>query len=473
MSKHLFAAVVILLVALGNVVAAPLISNQNTYLLSVVGDPSDWLAAQTDPFRVFAAVARALHDVGGVTAWRIAAYLLTVAAVWGVYLVARALVAGEAVPLVATVLVGLTLVPVAQGSGQEYLSAFHGLAGQYLIWKPGYLQPSAAGCLVLLAVGLWWCARPGVAAALVIIAGSLHPTYVVVVAIGLAAALLADLVTGGGWRRLPAYVGTVLVGAGVSLMMNPGFGDLAGGGDALTRFAFERIPHHTLWTQWRGHDLVLLGVILAGILLARPLRRGVWLRVWLTAALAPGLLAAVIVEWTRWTPLALLFPWRITAVLVPVAATVIAVRAAMLLARLPVRHWRVPVLATAAVAAVWGTLGSARQLSPSQSDPAVRAVLAGRPVGTGLVPLAAENVRANAAVVVYVDWKSPPYAGDALPLWWRRYDQVAAFERDPASICGAAWEADIDWALLTVPPPTCMVDWQVIADQDGYLVVQR
>ena len=109
--KQGFAAVVIMLLAAGHTVAAPLIDNQNQYLLPVVGNPSDWLVGQRDPFPVFTALARGLHDVGGMSAWRVAAFLLTAAALWGIYLVARALASGDAVPTVATVLVGLTLLP--------------------------------------------------------------------------------------------------------------------------------------------------------------------------------------------------------------------------------------------------------------------------------------------------------------------------------------------------------------------------
>ena len=199
MRKQGFAAVVILLLALGNVLAAPLISNQNTYLLPTIsrgveGLRGDWLAGTPDPYRVFTAMSSVVFDIGGFTGLRVAAYIFTALALWGVYLIARSLSDAEAVPIVATVLVGLTLLPVAQGSGQEYLSAVHGLAGQYLMWKPAYLQPSAAGCLILLAVGLWLRNRVWWAAALVVIAGLIHPTYVVVAAVGLVAAAVA-----GGW----------------------------------------------------------------------------------------------------------------------------------------------------------------------------------------------------------------------------------------------------------------------------------
>ena len=89
------------------------------------------------------------------------------------------------------------------------------------------------------------------------------------------------------------------------------------------------------------------------------------------------------------------------------------------------------------------------------------------------MPLNADNVRANARVAVYVDWKSPPYTADGLGTWWERVDQVAAFERDPEAFCSGNWAGDIDWALLAVAPPSCMREWAVLAEDGGYRVVQR
>src|SRR5690606_18735995 len=121
--------------------------------------------------------------------------------------------------------------------------------------------------------------------------------------------------------------------------------------------------HHTLWPLWDPRDLLLLAVVVAGIALSWSLSR--WVTAWLGAALAVALLSAVLVVWTRWTSLALLFTRRITAVLVPVAATVLAVRVALLLPRLSERRWRAPVLLVACGAAVWGVVDSVHQPSPA------------------------------------------------------------------------------------------------------------
>jgi hypothetical protein len=208
-----------------------------------------------------------------------------------------------------------------------------------------------------------------------------------------------------------------------------------------------------LWPQWPVHDLLLLAILVAGIVVARG-----WLRVWLVVALIPGVVAAIVVETTYWTWLALLFPWRITTLLVPIAITVIVAR------------WMpaLPTVLLVGVAGLVAAIGLAGTLAPVAEDPAVAVVQQARPQGVGLIPLGAENVRLNARVPVYVDWKSPPYAGEDLQEWWRRFDQVGA-----GTFCSGDWNAQIDWVLLDGPAPPCTQGWSELARRDGYVVLQR
>lgn len=475
-------ALLIALLGFANVLAVPAYQNQNQYLAHALGErvpqlQADWLVTTVDPYPLFTWLGGLLIDAGGDFALRAAACLVTVVALTGGYLIARALNPGRTVAAIAIVMLGATLIPWTTAPiplGE--LSAFHGFVGQYLINKPGYLQPSSAGVLLLVALGLWLGAQNGrrnsaAAAGLVVVACAVHPAYLVVTGIGLGAALLADLVAGSGWRRLPGYLIVGAASAAVAVLANPAVFSIAGG-EARDRFAFERIPHHTLLSSWRWYDVAYLVLITAAAILVRPLRHGRWLSVWLIAATVPGLLAAFVVEFTRWAGLALPFPWRISVVAVPVAATVVAVRLGRVLTRLPVRDWTV--LACAAAIGGYGLHTSMQVEPPEVADPATALVLAAHPQGVGLVPLAAQNVRLNAEVPIYVDWKSPPYAGPDLQEWWRRYDQVAGFEQDPQSFCGADWSTGIDWVLLPVAVQVpCLQEWDALGESDGYVVRQR
>ena len=220
-------------------------------------------------------------------------------------------------------------------------------------------------------------------------------------------------------------------------------------------------------------DLAFVGLIIGAEWLARPLRGGPWIGAWLVAATIPGVLAVLVVEYTRWTELALLFPWRITVLTVPIAATVLVVRLGEALRRPRPYAWRVPAVAAAALLAGYGLYSTAQAQSPESLEPTAL-VLTAQPEGVGLVPLLAQDVRLNAEVPIYVDWKSAPYLGDDLAQWWLRYDQVAAFERDPESFCKADWAAGIDWVLLPAGAQvSCLQDWPVLGESAGYVVRQR
>lgn len=488
-----------LLVALGNAVAAPYTSNQNQYLAHVEGDhPSlatDWLAGTTDPYPFFTLVAGAADALGGTSALRALAFLATWAAVWAVYVLARHLdpSGSRAVPLAAMAIVGATLVVLPPGvflvSGTA-LSMFSGFGDQYVVSKPTYLQPSVAGSLVLLAFALWVRhvhdpapARTralAVPAVLTVLACMLHPTYMVVVLMALGAAFLADLLTGQGRSRLLAYS---LLGAAVvagALSANPGLLDLAdsavGSTEAVDRFAFERIPQHTLLTQWPLEDVWRLALVVYSLSLLPRLRSGRWLARWSAVALTASLVLAIVVELSRWTTMALLFPWRVSVIVVPLAATALATSVGLWLTRsFPGPHWERRVALVAVALAAVGLAATTSRSSPVVADESVVAVRKADPGGVGLIPLERANVRLNAGVPVYVDWKAPPYVGRELVEWWDRVDRVRRFENDPEIFCTEPWTRQVDWLLhdATGAIPSCVESWPTAATEGRWQVLVR
>ncbi len=492
-------AIVALLAAAGHSIATPFVVNQNQYFVHAVGDSDprladDWLTNTTDPYPFFSTVMRFAYELAGSTGLRGLAYLATVTGLVAVFMLARQVSprASLGVPLTAMLLVGLTLSVGRLGSfipSDWSVSAFQGFAGQYLLMKPGYVQPSTAGVLVLLSLPLWlqyfrsggdkaiW--RPLSAIGLAVVASALAPTYVVVMAVALGAALVTDLLTGQRLSRLPWYA-AALVASGVAMLVtNPamlGLGASSLDSDtALSRFAFELFPNHTLFTRWPVDDSTLLLVIASAVILAPGLRCYAWLSRWLLVATGAALASAVLVYATRWPTLALLFPWRVSVIVVPVAATLIAVRAAQLLQRLPRDHWRWKVVMVAGVIAIPGVASTLAKQSPAEAEAPVAAAVAAQPQGTGLIPLGTGTLRLNAGLPVYVDSMSPPYASADLVEFWRRVDQVNAFWADPESFCTADWADEIDWIELpsTTAGPTCASEWPVLADTGEWRVIQR
>ncbi len=498
----------ILVLAFAAPVVAPIVGNQNQYLAHVLADrgtalDADWFVGTVDPYPFFTAVPRAVFDVTGLTGIRIMAWLATAVWLTGIYGLARLLAPPARqrwAAVAATILVAVTIAPILSRLPIPWVnqfSAFSGFAGQYL---GGYLQPSVFGCLLLAAFPLWLVGRrapagarlkPTVAAvSLTALGCMLHPTYLVVVAVGLAAAVIADL-----WKRDASRLGWyALIGIGVlapALAANPSLLAIGGASgessEAMQRFAFERIAHHTLWTNWPRSDLLYIALITIAAGWLWRSGTSAWLARWLSAGLAFALAGAVVVELTRSSTPALLFPWRISVFLVPIAATALAVALAVTVGRALSRSWlgrsaergrgigwSVAVVA-ALLLAVLGLLASSRSVPPTTSDDAVALVRTSEVTGVGIVPLAEENIRLNAAVPIYVDWKSPPYASSDLIEWWTRVDQVRAVERDAETFCTTAWRQRIEWMLLPADraTPTCAADWATVGETDAWRVLRR
>jgi hypothetical protein len=487
------------LIAAGHSIAAPFVANQNSYLLHAVGDTDprlaeDWLTHTTDPYPFFTTVMRLSYGLGGELSLRVLAYLATIAGLLAVFMLARQVspVRSLGVPVVAMILMGLTLSVGRLGSFLPLdwsVSAFQGFAGQYVLMKPGYVQPSTAGVLLLLSIPLWLAYfregsprrphQPFAAIGLTALACMLGPTYLVVAGMAMAAAVVADLLTGARVTRLPWYAGTLVLSAVVTIVANPAMLGLGSSGlsdaAALRRFAFDLFPIHTLVTNWPADDSTLLVVIALAVILGSGLVMYRWLARWILVATAAALGVAVVVYVTRVPALAILFPWRVSVLVVPVAATLLAVQAALLTRRIPHDAWRWKLLLLAAVVAVPGVASTMSKHSPAVEEAPVAAVVAAQPRGVGVIPLATGTLRLNARLPVYVDSMSPPYASGDLVEWWTRVDQVQRFWNEPETFCTADWATGIDWLLLPTGSavPSCVSGWTSLESGNDWRVLQR
>ena len=491
--------------AVGHRTAVPYFSNQNTYLLHAVSTKhpvlaSDWLATTDDPYSFFSGVAGHIYAILGDEGFRFMSVLATYLALLGVYFTARALspVTRPVVPLVTMTFLGLTVNPiftwVTEILGLRGANLFGGVAGQDIFSDPGIFQPSSAGSLLLLGFGIWLsksniAKNPQtslvlslVALFLVSLACMIHPIYLIVTGLAIGAAILVEFRR--GLKYLLKNFGLVAFLVLVSALANPVVlsspFSRAAEANALSRLAFERIPHHTLISDWSQWDLLYLALVLLAAWWVGPLISGKRIRYWLIILIAVSLSSAVIVEVTRWAPLALLFPWRVTILLVPLSATILVTRGGLAVAQglsLGLSGRRA-ILAIAAVAVfvsgLSGYLSSMRLSSPAVADSSVALVKQIRPVGVGLVPLAAENVRLNASVPIFVDWKSHPLAGEGdLHEWWLRIDLVREFEARPEFFCTSPLINEVDWILLPsdTQVPSCLFESPVLGTDDGFQII--
>jgi hypothetical protein len=323
------------------------------------------------------------------------------------------------------------------------------VANQYLLGAG--LQPSVFGVFLLSSLAAFGHGRPAIAGVLAAAACAMHSTYLLPAALLVGGMVVGLLVVG---RRRAAIVcgGSALaavapVVAFVLIAFAPT--DRLSFAEAQRILAWERIPHHTDVNRWL--DVVAL-LQLAWIGLGLGLMRRTGLFVPLTVATAGSLALSLVQVITEDATLALLFPWRISAVLVPVATGVMATWLARQADRWPPRV----VLAASIVVslvAVFGAImvyslnlgyqGSAAEdrllefVARNRRDGDLYLLptsFPGPPSGRGsasssFVPVSQsgrpaifelQRFRLATGAAVYVDFKSVPYRDDEVREWHRR-----------------------------------------------------
>jgi hypothetical protein len=451
---------------------APLFySNQNQYLLHGLAAggyghlSADWLSTTADPTPLFSGGVAVVYRVAGLWPLQAAYFVLLMG-----YFVAAWRLAERVAPLapLPRLLGWAALFTVAHAAVFRVLSVEltgvdypwnlqAGVAGQYLL-GPG-IQPSAFGVLLLASVAAFAADRPLLAGALAGLAGLMHATYLLPGAL-LIAGFLVKLLTERR-TRTAVSVGAVSLAcvlpavgyAGVTFAPD----DPATFAEAQRVLAEVRIPHHAVVARWFDTVAALQFVwILAGLFAVRGTR------VFVPLAVAAGASAALTLVVTAFPnpSLALLFPWRLSALLVPVATAALAARAA---SRLPAQRWlswtSAAALAAMAAAGVWvmtthvgyamntaeepllehvrthakpgdvvliptriPAVGSGRGSMSASFTPPPRP----RP-GSNLIPVDLQRFRLATGVPIYIDFKSVPYADDEVLAWYRRVRRAEAW----------------------------------------------
>jgi Domain of unknown function (DUF6798) len=209
-----------------------------------------------------------------------------------------------------------------------YLQA--GVAGQYVLG--GMFQPSVFGVLLILATYLFVTERPYWAVFSLALASTVHSTYL------MGSAMLTVGFLYVYWREGQLGRG-LLLGSTALLLVLPvtvfvllrfwptSPETFARAQDILTHL---RIPHHSFPRLWIDPVAVLqIGWVLLGTLLCW--RTRLFMVMFMAVALSSAFTLLQVV--TGSDSLALLFPWRVSAVLVPIATAVILGRGVLSAAR--------------------------------------------------------------------------------------------------------------------------------------------
>jgi hypothetical protein len=446
-------------------------SNQNQYFLHGLAEAGhgllrdDWLAGTLDPTPLFSGLVAftatflhpwAFHVYHALLLGAYAAALLglfvtvvgeqTAARRWPVFVALLVAVHSGLARWLSYRLFGLDY--------PWYLQA--GLATQYVLGA--MFQPSVFGVFLVVAVCLFVRGRPLLAGVCVALAATVHSTYLLPGAL-LTLGFLAALVREGQVRKALALGALTLalvlpVTAYVVLTFGPTSAEeFTRAQHILVEF---RIPHHARPDLWFDP---IAGLQVAWMAVALVLVRGSRLFLVLAVPFALMVVLTLIQVATGSDTLALLFPWRVSAVLMPVATAVILSR----LAALPSLPLGGPVARAVSAGVVVGLVAGGVWLmvekqgfgSGEEEEPLLDFVRRTREPGDvyflpvrvpplakttrgslssdfkppaekrtdpRLIPADLQGFRLAAGAPIFVDFKAIPYKDTQVIEWWRRLE---------------------------------------------------
>ncbi len=429
---------------------APLFSsNQNTYLLHGLAQSGsgllsqDWLARTTDPVPVFSALVGLTARAFGENAFYVYYALIVAIYAYSLLGIASFLLGTDSARLKSLCFFVL-IAAMHSGLLSSRLSALglngvasilapdgpmtSGLAGQYVLGP--VFQPSVFGTFLLLSIHQFLRDRPLAAVVCLATAGTLHPTYLLCAAVltgTYMAILLREQRTSRQAIRIGAFT-LVLVGpvlAYSALRFGPTTAEIAN--RAREILIDYRMPHHARPDSWfRGYAPLQVTLVVSSLYLVRRTR--------LFPVLLPSFVVAEVLTMVEVVTgnkgLALLFPWRASVFLVPIASTILVAGVVHVL----FRTWGKPIskhatalrcLALIALGLVGyrGARSAVALLGAPRVGltPAVEFVArTSRPGDLYLIPPEMDSFRLAAGVPVFIDLKSHPYKDAELVEWFER-----------------------------------------------------
>lgn len=421
----------------------PLFSrNQHTYFLHALartepGLRHDWLANTADPQPVFSWLLHESRTLFGDEVAYVWMMLATFVFACSLFRIARATF--PSLPR-AGLHLGFALVVLLQ-TGPHGLPGhrlFEGFANQYVL--ANHLQPCVGGVALVYAVA---CALERRAARFVfglVLAASLHPTYVPAsMLLALTWALERGLAARSYRAGLPVLLASALGLAPIVAYVLVTFPhpDAELAQRAACILARERIPQHALASVWFDgwHALASAAwVVGACALWRKPIGK------YLAATAAMGLGLTLVVHLSGSCQAALLFPQRVSAVALPILSTLgLSFSCVWCVQRFAVTTRRAMQLGALALlsSCLLGVLGWQRAHRPLPRD--FRALLAAIdqhvPVaGTLLMvpPSLREDLRLSTKRAIVTDLKSHPYRDAEVLAWSARMELASELARAPS-----------------------------------------
>lgn len=475
---------------------------------------SDWLAGTADVWPVFSVLVDLTYRYVGERTFY-AYYILLM----GVYIYSLLGIAGLVCGIRssrAKVLACLTLITIIHTPVFGYLTTLvlgwnampvlvEGVASQRILYD--MLQPSAFGSFLLLSIYLFLRGKLFPAIISSAVAAAFHPVYILIGA-ALNASYLIVMRSRGDDRATitKAAVSSAVLLLPMALYMIAAFfpTSLALWTEAQSVLVNFRIPRHALVSRWLdGLVWPRVAIVIVGIFLARGTALATVML--LLFVVAVGLTIVQVI--TGQGILALMFPWRLSVVLVPLATTLIIARiVSRSIDRL--ERWiprRGELVAAASVivlvmlmvagavetlrrfdarvgrgsGAVPGFIGVQTYTVGVETSAVMNFVRdTRRPGQVYLIPLHARYFRLYTGAPVYVDFWYIPYNDVAVMEWYRRVNLADAFyqakgEARCAPLRQLAAQDGVTHVVVDTADLSRCGDWRIAFDGGNYRLYAR
>lgn len=438
-------------------------SNQNQYLLHGLARGGmgllreDWMANTSDPVPLFSWLVYLTYRFLNV-GW----FYVYFAAAAGIYIYALSRITFSLfhfsdsrlhrfsfLTVMALIHSGFLRTLVYEVSGKELLNLFYtGLAKQYVLAYE--FQPSMFGVLLLLSIAMYLRGRPYWAVALAVLAASFHTGSLFSAGVLVLAYMTAIYRQERAlWPALKPGLLAMLLIAPVLVYVAIHFDPFAGERLARAQHILNsfRTPHHLVSAHWTTESfLARIAIMLAGLACARRTRLFPVLAVSAAVALLLTLLQAFLGS----DSLALIYPWRISVILVPLATALLVGRGIEMLFRRYsdiTRQMTVPLLrlniALLALLLLGGAYTIHERFQAYANDPS-RGMLNyvkthARPGDRYLIPSLEleqlENFRLETGAPALVDFKAVPYRDVDVLEWYDRISLARRFYREDSIDC--------------------------------------
>lgn len=484
-------------------------SNQNTYFVhglvqsGNISLSSDWFAQTTDPFPAFSILVKLTVQLLGENAFYFYYLIfagLYIFCLWGIVSSITNITKGKTTSL----LFYLGLLWLYSGSLNELSMQIPGLrslpplfspnglfiagfADQYILGP--ILQPSIFGIFILLSIHLFLQKKTYWAVFTLALAPTFHPSYLLSAAAITFSYMFIIMKSEKSFQKALA-TGSLALILVLPVMVYSGdyFGPTSHEitSQAQNILVEFRIPHHAKVTSWFDiTSIIQLLVILLSLFLTRSTK--VFPILFIPFVL--GAVLTIIQLITQNNSLALLFPWRISAFLVPIGSAIILATLISFIARqlhTSLHKW-IPLLrglasTTIAIIALVGIVHYAELThQPGAGHNCTTSFVTDTflPGNLYLIPPDWDTFRLTTRVPIFVDFKSHPYKDTEVIEWYNRLRVAETiFSQEQTDDCHLLKEVMMNYSITHVIfPQTTSVECpflsEIYADHDYRIFIFR